>query len=216
MASRDYAKPPAAHSSELRRAIDRWPSVAVADVVAAIAHGAIGQRRADHVTPYIDHPRLAATLILRWNGANVIALDDGALERCVAAALLHDVLEDTKLPRAELHAQFPGRRALIALVERMTEPPGEPDAPRYYRRIAEDREAVIVKCADRCANLEDVLKDVRRGEGIDRWRRYITKTRRDVLPILRDDALERELLLRIEEIDASLPFYDEQSAERGR
>ncbi len=184
--------------------MDRWPAVALADVVASVAHGAIGQRRADHITPYIDHPRLAATLILRWNGANVIALDDGALERCVAAALLHDVLEDTKLPRAELHAQFPGNRALLALVERMTEPPGEPDAPRYYRRIAEDREAVIVKCADRCANLEDVLKDVRRGEGIDRWRRYVTKTRRDVLPILRDDALERELLHRLEQIEALL------------
>lgn len=204
MASRDYAKPPATHSSELRRAIDRWPSVALADAVAAIAHGAIGQRRADHVTPYIDHPRLAATLILRWNDAGIIALDDDALARCVAGALLHDVLEDTKLPRAELRAQFPGNGALLALVERMTEPPGEPDAPQYYRRIAEDREAVIVKCADRCANLEDVLKDVRRGQDVDRWRRYLAKSRRDVLPILRDDALERELLRRIEEIEALL------------
>lgn len=216
MATRDYAKPPAAHSTELRRAIERSPAVALADVVASVAHGAIGQRRADHVTPYIDHPRLAATLVLRWNDSHVVALDDDALERCVAGALLHDVLEDTKLPRAELHAQFPGRRALLALVERMTEPPGEPDAPRYYQRIAEDREAVIVKCADRCANLEDVLNDVRRGQGIDRWRRYVIKTRRDVLPILRDDALERELLRRIEQIEALLPFYDKRSAERGR
>jgi (p)ppGpp synthase/HD superfamily hydrolase len=141
---------------------------------------------------------------MRWQNEGVISLDDDALERCVAGALLHDVLEDTKLPRSELRAQFPQNRKLLALVERMTEPPGDPDAPEYYRNIGQDREAIIMKCADRCANLEDVMKDVRRGEGVDRWRRYIGKTRRDVLPILRDPALERELLRRIEEIEALL------------
>jgi (p)ppGpp synthase/HD superfamily hydrolase len=118
--------------------------------------------------------------------------------------LLHDVLEDTKLPGSELRAQIDDDRKLFALVERLTEPPGDPDAPEYYRRIAEDREAVIVKCADRCANLEDVIKDVRRGSSVDRWRRYIQKTERDVLPILRDPALENELKRRVEEIDGTL------------
>ncbi|HKU68198.1 MAG TPA: HD domain-containing protein [Candidatus Baltobacteraceae bacterium] len=204
MASREYVKAPVPRSAELNQAAARWPLVERADIVAAVAHAAIGQRRADHVTPYIDHPRLAATLILRWNRDGVILLDDDALERCAAGALLHDVLEDTKLPRSELRAQFPEQSKLLALVERMTEPPGDPDAPEYYGRIGEDREAVIVKCADRCANLEDVVRDVRRGEGIDRWRRYLTKTQRDVLPILHDAALERELRTRIEEIEALL------------
>lgn len=204
MTSREYAKSPAPRSPQLNDAAARWPSVARADTVAAVAHGAIGQRRADHVTPYIDHPRLAATLILRWRDEGVVSLDDDTLERCVAGALLHDVLEDTKLPRAELRAQFPNNDKLLALVERMTEPPGDPDAPEYYQRIGQDREATMVKCADRCANLEDVLKDVRRGEGLDRWRRYLGKTRRDVLPILRDPALEREILRRIEEIESVL------------
>lgn len=204
MASREYPKLPEPHSRELRAAIDRWPAVALADVVASIAHGAIGQRRADRFTPYIDHPRLAATLILRWQYEGVMELDDAALERCVAAALMHDVLEDTKLPRSELRAHFPDAPKLLALVERMTEPPGDPDAPQYYRRIGQDREAIIVKCADRCANLEDVVKDVNRGEGLDRWLRYVSKTRRDVLPILKDPALERELLRRVEEIEGLL------------
>jgi (p)ppGpp synthase/HD superfamily hydrolase len=204
MASREYAKPPAPRSAELENAISSSAIVARADTVAAIAHSAIGQRRADHVTPYIDHPRLAATLILRWQDDGIVSLDDDALERCVAGALLHDVLEDTKLPRSELRAQFPQNRKLLALVERMTEPPGDPDAPEYYRRIGQDREAIVVKCADRCANLDDVLKDVRHGEGVDRWRRYITKTRRDVLPILHDPALEHELLRRIEDIETLL------------
>lgn len=204
MASREYAKPPAPHSPELRAAVARSPIVERADVVAAVAHGAIGQSRADHVTPYIDHPRLAAALILRWQREGLIALDEGALERCVACALLHDVLEDTKLARSELRAHFVEHPKLLALVERMTEPPGDPDAPEYYRRIGQDREAIVVKCADRCANLEDVVKDVHRGEGLERWVRYLRKTRRDVLPILRDPALERELLARVEEIEELL------------
>jgi (p)ppGpp synthase/HD superfamily hydrolase len=204
MASRDYARPPAPYSPQLERAIAQSETIRRADIVAAIAHSAIGQRRADRITPYIDHPRRAATLVLEWKYHGVTDLDDMALERCVAAALLHDVLEDTKLPRAELVRQFPNDRKLLALVERMTEPPGDPDAPEYYRNIGRDREAIVVKCADRCANLEDVIKDVRHGDSVDRWRRYITKTKRDVLPILRDKSLEAELNRRVEEIEAVL------------
>lgn len=204
MVSRDYVRPPAPYSPQLERAIAQSETIRRADIVATVAHGAIGQRRADHVTPYIDHPRRVATLISEWNHSGVTALDDVALERCMAAALLHDVLEDTKLPRFELERQFPGDGKLLALVERMTELPGDPDAPEYYQNIGRDREAVIVKCADRCANLEDVVKDVRHGESIDRWRRYVMKTKRDVLPILRDKSLERELNRRVEEIEAVL------------
>lgn len=204
MTSRQYAKPPASRSSELKTAIEHSALIERADIIAAVAHGAIGQRRSDRVTPYIDHPRRTATLILEWNRDGVHTLDAHVLERCVAAALLHDVLEDTKLARSELRAQFPGEPKLLALVDRMTEPPGEPDAPDYYRRISEDSEAIVVKCADRCANLEDVVKDVRRGEGVERWRRYVAKTQRDVIPIVRDPALKRELERRIEEIEQLL------------
>ncbi len=204
MASREYPKPPAPYSAELQDAIKRSALIALADVVASVAHGAIGQRRADRVTPYIDHPRLAATLVVRWSRAGVVTLDEPALDRCTAAALLHDVLEDTKLPRAELRARFSDDGNLLALVERLTEPAGDPDAPQYYHGIAQDSEAVIVKCADRCANLQDVIKDVKRGDSVDRWRRYVEKTKRDVLPILRDPALEREVTSRIEEIETLL------------
>ncbi len=204
MASREYAKSPAPRSPQLERAIAHSAAVERADTVAAVAHAAIGQRRADHVTPYIDHPRLAATLILLWQEAGVITLDEDALERCVACALLHDVLEDTNFPVEELRTQIEYDLELLALVERLTEPPGDPNAPAYYSAIGRDREAVIVKCADRCANLEDVIRHVNGGDSVDRWRRYMHKTRRDVLPILHDPALERELLRRVEEIEGSL------------
>jgi len=197
MASREYARKPAAHSAELGAMIARSPKVARADVVAAIAHGAVGQRRADRITPYIDHPRRAATLVLQWQNAGVILLDDSTLERCVAGALLHDVLEDTKLPRSELRVQFPDDKALWNLVETMTEVEGDPDHPDYYRNIGRDEEAVIVKCADRCANLEDVIKDLRNRDSVERWQRYLRKTRRDVEPLL-DGPLLDELLRRLD------------------
>ncbi|MBV9270801.1 MAG: bifunctional (p)ppGpp synthetase/guanosine-3',5'-bis(diphosphate) 3'-pyrophosphohydrolase [Candidatus Eremiobacteraeota bacterium] len=205
MASREYARKPAPHSPELRTIMNSSRTVERADVVASVAHGAIGQRRADRVTPYIDHPRRAATLVLQWQGAGVIALDDAVLERCVAAALLHDVLEDTKLPRSELEAHFSDDRALLNLVETMTEIEGDPDHPDYYRNIGRDREAVIVKCADRCANLEDVIKDVRQGNSVERWQRYLRKTHRDVEPLL-EGGLLAELRKRLEAAESLLTF----------
>jgi (p)ppGpp synthase/HD superfamily hydrolase len=204
MASREYAKPPARRSPELEQAVGQWPIVARADSIAAVAHGAIGQRRADRITPYIDHPRRAAALILQWQAGGIVDLDEGPLQQCVACALLHDVLEDTKLPRSELREQIGADPRLFQLVEIMTELPGDPDAPEYYRRIGRDADAIIVKCADRCANLDDVIADVKRGESLDRWRRYAHKTQRDVLPILRDPKLERELMRRIEAIEEVL------------
>lgn len=196
MASREYAKPPAPVPPRLREAIARSSMIARADLVASVAHAAIGQRRADHVTPYIDHPRHAAELVLEWHERGIIDLDEAALERSVAATLLHDVLEDTKLPRAELRAHFPQEPRMLDLVEIMTEIEGDPDHPEYYGRIGADAEARIIKVADRCANLDDVIDDVKRGRAIDRWRRYLQKTRRDVEP-LATGGLQNELRDRI-------------------
>lgn len=192
MASREYGRPPAEIPARLREAIARSALVARADLVASIAHGAIGQVRADRVTPYIDHPRRAAELLLGWSAAEIVALDDHDLDVCTAATLLHDVLEDTRLARSELKARFPEAPRMIELVEIMTEIEGDPDDPAYYRRIARDEQATIIKLADRCANLDDVIEDVRRGRGVERWRRYVQKTRRDVEPIA-PAALQKEL-----------------------
>lgn len=197
MASREYARPPAEIPARLRETIARSPLVARADLVASIAHGAIGQQRADRMTPYIDHPRHAAELLLGWSAAGNVSLDGDALDCCAAATLLHDVLEDTRLARSELQTRFPEAPRMLELVEIMTEIEGDPDHPAYYRRIARDEEATIIKLADRCANLDDVIEDVRRGRGVDRWRKYVQKTRRDVEPIA-PAGLEKELRDRLE------------------
>jgi (p)ppGpp synthase/HD superfamily hydrolase len=59
-----------------------------------------GHNRKDSDLPYISHPASVA-LILRKAGFND--------EQVLAAALLHDVVEDTEYSRESLAAEFPAR-----------------------------------------------------------------------------------------------------------
>lgn len=67
------------------------PLVRLADHVAELAHA--GQCRKWSAIPYIVHPRRVAALVARLDGTNEVD---------VAAALLHDVVEDTPLDEVEL------------------------------------------------------------------------------------------------------------------
>lgn len=70
-----------------------------------------------------------------------------------AAALLHDVLEDTKVDREIFSIEFPGYVNLI--VEAVTSEPGANRKERNkktYPKIAKLEYAIIVKLADRLAN----------------------------------------------------------------
>ena len=72
------------------------------------------QRRKDlHATPYINHPlALASTL----------AVEGGVTDaEVIAAALLHDTLEDTQTTASELREAFGDRVA--AMVEEVTDDP---------------------------------------------------------------------------------------------
>jgi (p)ppGpp synthase/HD superfamily hydrolase len=76
-----------------------------AEIVAMAAHGAVGQRRKYTNAPYWVHCREVAGLV----GEHV---DDGLL---VAAAWMHDTIEDTKLTAEDLSAMFPERTVLWVL-----------------------------------------------------------------------------------------------------
>lgn len=67
--------------------------VSSADALAAKWHD--GQFRKDGVTPYITHPRRVANMVSVATGGNPVSF---------AVALLHDVLEDTAIPAADLLA----------------------------------------------------------------------------------------------------------------
>ncbi|MBP0967808.1 MAG: bifunctional (p)ppGpp synthetase/guanosine-3',5'-bis(diphosphate) 3'-pyrophosphohydrolase [Oscillospiraceae bacterium] len=66
-------------------------------------------------------------------------------EYTAAAALLHDVMEDTDITEAELAAQFPPR--VMQILRLLTHDPAE-DYFDYVKRIREDPDAKAVKLAD--------------------------------------------------------------------
>jgi (p)ppGpp synthase/HD superfamily hydrolase len=149
--------------------------IGLARVIAQVAHGAIGQKRADGVTPYFTHPVRVAELTRTW-GAGLPYV--GQAE---AAAYLHDVLEDTELTREDLIAAGISND-VVDIVERLTKT-GAKAAPEYYGGIGESDAALLVKCADRCANLEDALREVLSTRELARWATYVEKTRTNLLPI---------------------------------
>jgi (p)ppGpp synthase/HD superfamily hydrolase len=184
-----------------------------AQLVAFVAHTARGQKRADGVTPYITHPRRVGELALDFGHrglANTI-LNNRVL---IDAALLHDVLEDTKLTRDDL-LEIGVERDTLDVVERLTKKNGnEPATPDYYQGISESLEALVVKCADRCANLEDALAEVKATRGLKRWRRYVEKTTTDVLPMyVTLPRLRAEIETRLALITDALPVPQDPEPE---
>ncbi|MFZ2526639.1 MAG: HD domain-containing protein [Rhodococcus sp. (in: high G+C Gram-positive bacteria)] len=111
----------------------RHPIADLAEQIATTAHHGQVDKAG---RPYITHPaRVAAR----------VAGDDYA----VAAAWLHDVVEDTEVTLADLEQLFPPE--VTAAVEALTRRPGEAPAD-YYARVREVPLAVTVKLADLADN----------------------------------------------------------------
>lgn len=114
--------------------------VVKAMMFAAEAH--TGQMRDDGKLPYIVHPAQTAALIS-------VLTDDADV---IAAAWLHDVLEDTPTSYQVLEARF-GKR-VADLVNEVTHEKNK-DGSAYFPRL-KSREAVLIKFCDRASNLSDM------------------------------------------------------------
>ena len=148
------------------------PELAKAHLYASVAHSAAGQTRKYTGEPYMVHPYAVAQLLC-WYGATNDQL---------AAAFLHDVVEDTEVTEDHLSAHFnPG---IVKLVMEVTEPddkehwgrPGRPD--RATRRALEAKRRTTISghgqdisCADSMSNACDVV-DVAKA---DYARTYLTE-----------------------------------------
>lgn len=109
------------------------------------------QRRKDaDASPYINHPLALADILAREGG-----IDDA---RTLAAALLHDTIEDTETTVEELEARF-GKRVAAIVVE-VTDDKSLPKDERKRLQIAKaaskSHEAKVVKLADKISNLRDL------------------------------------------------------------
>jgi len=161
------------------------------DLLAALdfaAHKHRDQKRKDqHASPYINHPiALAETL---WHVGGVRDA------RTLAAALLHDTLEDTDTTRRELVARFGSRVADV--VAEVTDDKSLPKAERKRLQVEHapglSRAAKLVKLADKICNLREVAESPPVGWSRPRRLEYL-RWSRDVVAGCRgaSPALERE------------------------
>lgn len=126
------------------------------------AHAHRHQVRRDGRTPYFSHPvRVALTVAVRFGCSD---------QRVLAAALLHDVLEDTTADYDDLLARFgPEVASIVAALskdKRLVEPQREEAYDRQLRQAP--WQARLIKLADVYDNLSDAADDVSRRSFIDR------------------------------------------------
>ena len=140
-------------------------------VFAAKAHD--GMRRKKSQAPYILHPIEAAVIVGTMT-------DDQDL---IAAAALHDVVEDAGITLEEIKEKF-GQR-VWELVQSETEDKREELPPAQTWRIrkeeslavlknAEDIAVLMVWLGDKLANMRSIYRDFK-VEGVQMWQRFNQK-----------------------------------------
>lgn len=151
------------------------------DAAATFAAEAHGLQRRAHGTPYMEHPRAVS----RFVEALAVALDTDLPIAVHAAALLHDVLEDTGVTDEVLRHHFGDD--VTRLVSALTRPASSSDASRiegaaaHFAQMADAAEdhVRLLKVADRLHNLLELPLTQDRA----RQARVLDETRRWILPV---------------------------------
>ena len=145
----------------------------VSEAIAFAVKAHDGMRRKKGSAPYILHPMEAAVIVGTMT-------DDQEL---IAAAVLHDVVEDAGISIEEIEARFGGR--VRELVQSETEdkrdnlPPSETWRIRKEEslevlRNAEDTGVLMVWIGDKLANMRAIYRDWK-VEGDAMWQRFNQK-----------------------------------------
>ena len=139
----------------------------------AAAHHRDDRRKGEDASPYINHPiAVAAELV-----------DVGVADpEVLAAALLHDTVEDTLATTEDLEREF-GLR-VRDLVEAVTDEQGLPSRERKRLQVVHapglDPDAQLIKIADKTCNAHDVGHAPAAGWSLERRREYLDWTERVV------------------------------------
>jgi guanosine-3',5'-bis(diphosphate) 3'-pyrophosphohydrolase len=147
--------------------MDRFEGLVLAAVsFAARVHR--HQLRKDELTPYVAHPMRVALIIRHLFGC-----DD---PHVLAAALLHDVLEDTTADYDDLVEQFgtPVAQWVAALTKDKRLPEEQREAAYAEQLRTADWQVQLIKLADMYDNLTDSrhLPPPRRAPVVHKIRRY--------------------------------------------
>ncbi|MEZ4771925.1 MAG: HD domain-containing protein [Bacteroidia bacterium] len=110
------------------------------------------QRRKDReASPYVNHLIEVANLL--WHTGKVRD------ENVLAAAILHDTLEDTDTTPQEIESSF--GKTILAYVQEVTDDKSLPKTERKQLQIAhaphKSPGAKQIKLADKCSNLHDIM-----------------------------------------------------------
>ena len=161
------------------------------------AHKHKDQRRKDvKSTPYINHP---------INLAEVLHTDGGVHDPVViAAALLHDTIEDTETTYDELRGVF-GAEVADVVIE-LTDVKFLADESRKRLQVAKagraSERARQVKLADKICNLRDILASPPAGWSLTRQQKYFDWAK-EVVDRIR--GVHPELERRFDEVFAQRP-----------
>ena len=117
-------------------------------------------------TPYINHPLAAAELL---------ATEGGVTDAVVlAAAILHDTIEDTQTTQQELETLF--GKEVAGIVAEVTDDKSLPKERRKQLQIEHaahiSPRARLVKLADKICNVRDVAHDPPKGWPLSRRQEY--------------------------------------------
>ena len=144
---------------------DRHSAFARAVAFAAYAHD--GQSRKGGALPYIVHPMEAAAI------AAAMTNDPEVL----AAAVLHDVIEDCGVSETEIRVRFGKRVAQLVMAE-TEDKNGDPRASWQMRKLrtvnrllAAPRDVMILTLADKLSNLRSIRRDLQ-IHGPALWQRF--------------------------------------------
>ena len=145
----------------------------VSEAIAFAVKAHDGQRRKKSQSPYILHPMEAAVIVGTMT-------DDQDL---IAAAALHDVVEDAGITIQELEEKFGTRvRELVASETEDKRADLPPEATWRIRKEeslsvlknAEDDAVLMVWLGDKLANMRAIYRDFK-VEGLQMWQRFHQK-----------------------------------------
>lgn len=143
---------------------------AVGLILRAIAFAADkhrNQRRKDaDATPYINHPIALA---------NVLKEEGGVTDPVVlAAAILHDTIEDTETTAYELEKLFGPEitKVVLEVTDDKTLGKAERKQLQIEHAATASHQAKLVKLADKICNLRDIVKSPPAGWSVERKRKY--------------------------------------------
>jgi len=132
------------------------------------------RRKNTEKSPYINHPIDVANLL--WSVGNVRDI------AVLLAAVLHDTIEDTGTQPAEISELFGDE--VLSLVQEVTDDKSLPKQERKRLQVENAPHksfgAKLIKLADKCCNVRDVIVSPPQDWTLERRREYLLWTERVV------------------------------------